>query len=134
MAGLIPATLVTARNIQGTSIGNTAIYAEAANAPGQVIIPVQLLIVTRSLDTVTAAPTISVGTNSPNFNNLMAATLLSDLTASLRTKVVDVAANAPIAQCNGNLVTINVRVSVAANAVDWRFDVGLIAYQLNTTE
>jgi hypothetical protein len=65
----------------------------------------------QTLAGVTSGPTVSLGTNSPNFDNIMAATVVpASLTGSVFVQPLN---TNPLVQ---NGAVVNLRVSVAANA------------------
>lgn len=126
----VPVQISSAINILGTVQGNTQIPVELPTDAAQNLFPTHILIAARDVDSVVTPPTVSVGTNSPNFDNLLPATLMSGITTWPRHAIFAVPVNA---QTFVTGTTVFARVSVVANAVAWRFNVYLLSLQLKVT-
>lgn len=109
------------QNVDGKTIGNTSMFDSVStgwyflwasfwsNNAGGVVTP----------------PTVSIGTNSPNFNDIMPAASLTGLTGSnltLTIPIITAAIRSPFAAGT----TITLRVSVAATATSFNFDTVLV--------
>jgi hypothetical protein len=121
-------SVTCAANIDGKIVGNTLLADTSPSDIAQIFVPTHVIILTRDVDTVSIPPTVSVGSNSPTYNNYLPATLLSVLTTWPRSSILKVADNAPGIFAGG---TVNVRVSIGATATAWRFNVYLVCLQLS---
>lgn len=78
--------------------------------------PQDLSIVAVQVSAKTSSPTVSIGTNSPNFDNILAATSLSGLAARGDFINFDLLSPTVLKAINTTTTPIFVNVSVAANA------------------
>src|SRR3990172_4451377 len=74
------ASTKTVANIDAKVVGDTTVFTTAPSF-GR-FYPVLVRIVLSAVSGLVTAPTVSVGTNSPNFNNIMGATPMTTLTAA----------------------------------------------------
>lgn len=107
--------------INGTAVADTTIATTAAGL-GR-FYPFGVRFVLTSVNTLTVSPTVSVGTNSPNFNNIIPATTLTTLVTANDYLPILLVAVAPSVAAS---TAIKCRVSVGATAVTYTFAVHLV--------
>lgn len=117
-----PTSCFQTLNIDGKSIGDTDLFT-SVDGGGWWIIAASFL--TPDAVAVVTPPTVSIGTNSPNFNDVMPATVLTGLTSSNQTITVPITTAAQRIPASAG-TTFTLRVSVAANATSYTFSVTVI--------
>ncbi len=129
---LSPYYIAPAFNIDGKSVADTTIADVGSADASGVLAYTHVLIVTRTLTSVTSAPTVSVGSNSPNYDNLLPATALTALTGTApKLMVVKALDNAVPSNPTTLGFPVKCRVSVGASATAWTFNVFILGLHLN---
>lgn len=107
-------------NIDGKATGDTALGTTPNPAPEQ-FVPWWAFAYDTNVSNVITPPTVAVGSNPANYDNIVPAAALS--LASGKIWPLALATNPSFV---GQNITINVHVSVAANATNYRFAVVLV--------
>lgn len=116
--------------VDGTVVGNTEIFLTPDN--GENFYATMVQFVSDEINAVGTPPTVSVGDNSPNFDSIVAATALTGFSAG--TGVVRTEIPKTNALSIGQVVSVKVRVSVAAVATAFVFRVVLFGYYNATSQ
>lgn len=72
-----PVVLFQANGINAVSVGNIQLPLYGALADGTILLPFAVVFQTTAFSSVVAGPSVSIGTNGPNFTNVMPATVLT---------------------------------------------------------
>lgn len=121
----LPLNFFTLLGIDGGSIGNTELLTSVA---GQAWVFIGAIFAPVSATAVTIPPTVSIGQNSATYNDVLAATTLTGLTSSNQTLFVPVLTAARYVPSSAGTV-FNVRVSTAATAAAYSFNVTVVAVE-----
>jgi len=86
-------------------------------------LPVQILVAVHELAGFTSSPTVSLGTNSPNYNNIVAATALN-LSGLGAFRVLNITTSNAVAR--DSLIRLN--ITIVGVATTYRFGMWLLGY------
>ena len=110
--------------VDGKTAGNTSIYTlEPSNLN---FYPTQIIVRAVNIDTAIIKPTISIGTNSPNYDNIATGSLLNTVTSLLGITTQPQSVSTSPALAAGS--QIYARVSLAATAAAYTFKVDIAGY------
>lgn len=118
---VIPAIQYKARNIDGTSTGTTNLFTtQVVNFRSM-----QLVIDLTSVSNFVTPPTISVGTNAGNYDNILPATILTGLSAGSTHILIQIEGIMPdIAQST----SVKLNISIAAVASTYTVDATIFGF------
>lgn len=111
-------SLYGADGIDGTAVGDATICTTIEDSEKNYY-PAQVQIILDTVSGLTTAPTISVGTNSPNYDNILSALSLDGLLSSAGTYIARAIGVTSTANAIGNGADIKARISVAATATTY---------------
>lgn len=113
--------------INGKTIGDTTILTVPIGGPR--FLPLKLIVFGSLLQFPITPPIVSLGTNSPNFDNIVPATLLSLAAAGSNAfQLIDIPTGAVVVAANDEALVF--RVSVAAIATNYIMHVGVLGLEL----
>lgn len=112
-------------NIDGKTTGATTVY--TTSNPGSTrFYPIMIVVSLTGASGVTVPCTLSVGTNSSTYNNLLTATALTGVTTGSATQ--EFILNSAVLSSIGDAVDIKVNVTVGATATTYLIKVMVIGY------
>lgn len=97
---------IVLRNINGAGTGSAQLGTIPAS---RIFLPTQVVIGAQAPNAITTVPTVSIGTNGPNYNNVVAATSLTGLVGG---SAIVLPLRSPMAILNGGDVVFG-RISIA---------------------
>ncbi len=109
------------RDVDGKTTGPLTLFTTNEEGP---FVPTQLIAGVIGIAGFTSVPTMSLGTNSPNFNNIIAATPLTGLNALGKYAVLAIASGTAVP----SLTLIQFNITVAAVATTYQLGFNLIGY------
>jgi|ERR1043166_1370814 hypothetical protein len=119
-------SVIEANNIDGKTSGAVTVGTANGGGASQSFYPVHILIIAHTITALITPVTISVGTNSSTYNNLLAATLLSSsLNATNLMQVLSLAAASPVIAHNTD---IKVNVTSIAVGTTYTFDIKIFGW------
>ena len=110
--------------IDGKTTGNTAIYTLEESALN--FYPTQIIVRAVNITNAVIKPTISVGTNSPNYDNIATGSLLNTVTSLLGITTQPQSVSTSPALAGGT--QIYARTSLAATASTYTFKIDIAGY------
>lgn len=112
--------------VNGKTVGNTTILTVPTG--GARFVPVTLIVVGSLLQLVGSTPTVSLGTNSATFDNIIPATALTITSGANKIEPIQVPTGAVVVAANDEALVF--RVSVAATGTNYIMHVAVLGYEL----
>jgi hypothetical protein len=118
--------VIEANNIDGKTSGAVTVGTTNGGGASQNFYPAHITIIGHTITALVTPVTLSVGTNSSTYNNLLAATLLStSLNATNLMQVLNLAAGSPVIAHNTD---IKVNVTSIAVGTAYTFDIKIFGW------